>query len=312
MKIVFLDAYSVGDADISALYSLGEFISYENTNPEQVVPRCAGAGIVITNKVKLMKHEIDTLPELKLICIAATGMNNVDLEMASKKGIIVKNVAGYSTDSVAELTFTIVLGLIHKTGYYDNLVKCGKYSQIGRFTNQDKPFSEIKNKEWGIIGMGTIGHRVAEIATAFGAKVSYYSTSGKNLDAGYTNKSLEKLLSESDIITIHAPLNDNTKYLLDYKKLCLMKPDAYIVNVGRGGIIKETDLAQALKDRRIAGAGLDVFESEPIPANNPLLSEEISDRLIFTPHIAWASVEARKRLVDTIAGQIAEFCKNNE
>jgi len=299
-----LDAYSIGNLDLSPLAELGEFISYENTLPEQVLLRCANADVVITNKVKLMKSELEALPRLKLICVAATGMNNIDLKIAAEKGIEVKNVADYSTDSVAELTLTLALELIHKTHYYDHYVKSGIYSGSGLFTHHGRPFFEIKGKKWGIIGMGHIGHRVAEIASAFGAQISYYSTSGKNLDAIYPHKNLDVLLAESDIVSIHAPLNERTQYLIGYDKLCLMNPDAYLINVGRGGIVNEMDLAQALRESHLAGAGLDVFEQEPIPSDNPLLSPDIQDKLLMTPHIAWASVEARQRLVDTMILQI--------
>ncbi|MDD4713682.1 MAG: D-2-hydroxyacid dehydrogenase [Bacteroidales bacterium] len=307
--IVFLDAYSIGDADMSALSAAGKFISYENTTPEQVIKRCTGADIVITNKVKLMQPELEALPKLKLICIAATGMNNVDLKVAAEKGITVKNVADYSTNSVAELTFTMALDLIHQTHYYDQYVKSGTYSRSGRFTHHGRSFFEIKGKKWGIIGMGHIGRRVAEIASAFGAEISYHSTSGKNLQSGYPHKELDDLLSESDIISIHAPLNEQTQYLIDYQKLCLMKPAAYLINVGRGGIVKEKDLAQALRENRLAGAGLDVYEQEPTPADNPLLSPDLQEKLLMTPHIAWASAEARQRLVDIMVEQIQRQSK---
>ncbi|MDD4922250.1 MAG: D-2-hydroxyacid dehydrogenase [Bacteroidales bacterium] len=305
--IVFLDAYSLGNADISSLIRLGEFISYEQTAPEEVLSRCANADVVITNKVKLMQAELEALPRLKLICIAATGMNNVDLKVAAEKGIAVKNVADYSTDSVAELTFTMALNLIHQTRYYDDYVKSGAYSRSGLFTHHGRPFFEVKGKKWGIIGMGHIGHRVAEIASVLGAEISYHSTSGKNLQTGYTHKNLDALMAESDIISIHAPLNEQTKYLIDYQKLCLMQPGAFLINVGRGGIVKETDLAMALKENRLAGAALDVFEQEPLNAENPLLSSDIREKLLMTPHVAWASMEARQRLVETMAEHIGKI-----
>ncbi|WP_243348855.1 D-2-hydroxyacid dehydrogenase [Parabacteroides sp. FAFU027] len=304
MKIVFLDAYSVGDVDMTAISRLGEYVQYETTQPSQVIERCADADVVITNKVKLMQPELDALPNLKLICIAATGMNNVDLSHAAIKGIPVKNVANYSTDSVAELTLSLVMGLVQSTGYYDRYVKSGEYGRSGLFTHHGRPYFEIKGKTWGIIGLGNIGSRVAQIATVLGAKVVYNSTSGKNHNKGFDHKSLDELLAESDIITIHAPLNERTQNLLDYEKLCRMKPSALLVNVGRGGIVKEADLVQALREGRLAGAGLDVFEQEPLAADHTLLSADIQDKLLLTPHIAWASVEARQRLVNMIAKHI--------
>jgi lactate dehydrogenase-like 2-hydroxyacid dehydrogenase len=307
MNILFLDSYSIGNADVSELKALGKWTAYETTSPEQVVERCADAEVIITNKVKLMRPELDALPKLKLICIAATGMNNVDLKAAAEKGIAVKNVADYSTDSVAEQTFTTALGLIHHTRYYDDYVKSGAYGKSGQFTHHGRSFFEIKGKKWGIIGMGHIGRRVAEIATAFGAEVSYFSTSGKNLEAGYPHQHLEKLLADCDIVSIHAPLNDSTRNLLNDETLCQMKPSAILVNVGRGGIVNEADLVVALREGRLAGAGLDVFEEEPLPANHTLRSPDIQEKLLLTPHIAWASIEARQRLVDTMVQQIALF-----
>lgn len=304
MKLLFLDAYSIGNADLSELAALGEFSLYENTAPEQVVERCLEADVVITNKVKLMRAELEALPNLKLICIAATGMNNVDLACAAGRGILVKNVADYSTDSVAELTFTLALNLIHHTRYYDDYVKWGMYTKSGLFTHHGRPFSEIRGKKWGIIGMGNIGRRVAAIATAFGAEVAYYSTSGKNLEAGYPRLNLEELLAECSIVSIHAPLNENTMNLLDYGKLCRMKPDAYLINVGRGGIVNETDLAKALRENKLAGAGIDVFSQEPPTLDNPLLADDLKDKLLLTPHLAWASAEARQRLVDAMVEHI--------
>jgi glycerate dehydrogenase len=309
MKLVFLDTRTIGDADISALASLGEFVAYKDTLPEQVVPRCLDADIVITNKTKLMQAELEALPHLKLICVAATGMNNVDLKVAAEKGISVKNVADYSTDSVAELTLTLALDLIHHIGYYDHFVKSGAYSRSGLFVHYGRPFFELKGKKWGIIGMGHIGRRVAEIATAFGAEVSYHSTSGKNLQAGYPHKSLNDLLAESDIVSLHAPLNEQTKHLINYDKLCRMKSEAFLINVSRGGLINEADLVLALRENRLSGAGLDVFKKEPLPLDHPFLSPDIREKLLMTPHIAWASAEARQRLIDTIVQHILNHLK---
>lgn len=304
MKIIFLDTYSIGNADLSDLQALGDFTPYETTAPEQVIERCFDADVVITNKVKLLREELEALPNLRLICIAATGMNNVDLEVAAQKNILVKNVADYSTNSVAELTFTLALNLIHHLPYYDHFVKWGNYTQSGLFTHHSRPFSELKGKKWGIIGMGNIGKRVAEIATVFGAEVVYYSTSGKNLEAGYPHLPLTELMQMCQIVSIHAPLYEKTQNLLDYQTLCLMKPEAYLINVGRGGIVNEADLARALRENKLAGAGVDVFSQEPATEENPLLAKDIADKLILTPHLAWASTEARKRLVDTMVEHI--------
>lgn len=307
MNIVFVDAYSAGEVDLSGIASLGNLICYDQTSPHQVVERCANADVVITNKVAFFKDEIAQLPNLKLICIAATGMNNVDLAYAAERGVAVKNVANYSTESVAQTTFALALGLIQSSQYYDHYVKAGSYVQSGQFTHHGRPYFELKGKQWGIVGLGNIGRRVAQIAEVFGAEVSYYSTSGKNSTTDYPKKSLENLLQESDIISIHAPLNEQTKNLLHYDRLCLMKPSALLINVGRGGIVVETDLAQALRESRLAGAGLDVFEQEPIQTNNPLLAPDLADKLLLAPHIAWASKESRQRLIDKIYGNIEAF-----
>lgn len=304
MKITFLDSYSVGNADLSAFSNLGEFLSYQTTEPNQVVERCLDADVVITNKVKLMKHELEQLPNVRLICIAATGMNNVDLETAAKLGITVRNVANYSTDSVAEHTVGMVLGLLQHSRYYDDHVKWGAYTESRLFTHQGRSFSELKGKKWGIIGMGNIGKRVAEIATVFGAEVLYYSTSGQNLEAGWPHTALEELLHQCQIVSVHAPLYEKTQNLLNYEALCRMRPEAILINVGRGGIVNEGDLARALRENKLAGAGVDVFVQEPPSKENPLLAEDLRDKLLFSPHIAWASQEARQRLVDKMVEHI--------
>jgi lactate dehydrogenase-like 2-hydroxyacid dehydrogenase len=310
IKIVFLDSGSVGDTDLSPFSKLGDFISYHHTLPEYVRERAAEADVIITNKVKVMKSELDVLPNLKLICIAATGMNNVDLEEAERRGIPVKNVSDYSTDSVAQLTLTMALCLVQRTGAYDKYVKSGKYCHSQLFTNHSYPFFEISGKKWGIIGMGSIGKRVATLAEAFGAEVLYHSTSGQNLSAGFPHLSLKELLAECDIVSIHAPLNEQTNNLIGYKELCLMKPTTFLINVGRGGIVDEADLARALQEKRLAGAGVDVFSQEPILKENPLLTLVSNDNLLLTPHIAWASAEARERLINLIAEHIRTFfCK---
>ena len=307
MQIVFLDAASLGaDVSLAPIEALGQLKCYSSTTPELVGERVGNADVMIVNKVLIGKAEIDAAPKLKLICVAATGMNNVDIEYANSKGIPVKNVVGYSTDSVAQITFSLVLALISKLEYFDNYVKTGEYCKSEHYTCTDRTFFELKGKNFGIIGMGTIGKRVAEIATVFGAKVSYYSTNGVAHCKDYPSVSLEELLAKSDIISIHAPLNNKTKNLIALEQLKKMKPDAFIVNMGRGGIINEVDLAHALNADIIAGAGVDVYEREPIQANHPYLSITNKEKIIFTPHIAWASREARKLLVEMIAANITD------
>lgn len=310
MKIVFLDAYSISDTDLAPLQRLGNFIAYDFTTPEQTVERCKDADIVITNKVLLFSKELEQLPKLKLICVAATGTNNVDTNYAEEKGIIVKNVAGYSTSSVAECTLMFALALSHQLLYYDNFIKDKSYSESNRTFHLARPFSEMSSKKWGIIGLGNIGKNVAHLATELGAQVCYYSTSGRNTNTNYPSVSLDELLSESDIISIHAPLNPQTENLITYDRLCRMKKSAYIINVARGGIINEAGLAQALNEERISGAATDVFSKEPLPSDNPLLNIKDPTRLLLTPHLSWASSEARQRLVDGIAQNIISFTEN--
>ncbi|MCD7963557.1 MAG: D-2-hydroxyacid dehydrogenase [Rikenellaceae bacterium] len=307
IKIVYLDAYPLEDIDLSPLAELGEFTEYHTTNPEDVIPRARYADVLIVNKVLVTKDVIDNLPELKLVCVSATGVNNVDVAYAEKKGIAVKNVPAYSTDSVSEATVAYVFALLRNVVYYDRYVKNGSYSASGLTFHTSKSISEIKGKKWGIIGLGNIGRRVAEIATVLGAEVSYHSTSGKNTDGGYRHRYLEELLEESDIVSIHAPLNKSTEGLIGSNELSVIKKTAIIVNMGRGGIVVEKDLAEALDNGHIAGAGLDVFEKEPLEADNPLLKINCPDKLILAPHSGWASREARELLVKKVAENIKKF-----
>ena len=260
--------------------------------------------MLIVNKVYIGKQQIDAAPNLKLICVAATGVNNVDLEYAASKEIPVRNVAGYSTESVAQITFSLVLSLVSKVSYFNNAVKSGAYSNGPSFTDVTVPFWELKGKKYGIIGLGNIGKRVAEIATAFGLEVFYCPTSGVVHSDIYKALYLDELLSTCDIVSIHAPLNERTNNLLTYDKIKLMKPSSYLINLGRGGIINEADLAQALNDNLIAGAGVDVFVNEPLPKESPYLSINDKSKVILTPHIGWASREARECLISKLAANI--------
>ncbi|BCD67258.1 D-2-hydroxyacid dehydrogenase [Nitratiruptor sp. YY09-18] len=306
MKIVVLDAKTLGDVDLSALGRFGELKIYETTAANDRFERIKDANIIITNKVIIDKDAIDAAPNLKLICVAATGINNIDIDYATKKGIAVKNVAGYSTESVVQHTFAMAFYLIEQLRYYDEYVKSGKWSKSGLFTCIDRPFFEIKDKRWGIIGLGTIGRRVAEVATSFGAEAVYYSTSGRNLHAPYPHLSLEELVRTSQIISIHAPLNAKTKNLIGEYELDLLQENAVLLNLGRGGIIDENALAYAIDSKNIY-AGLDVTATEPIPQDSPLLQVKNKERLLITPHIAWTSIEARKKLIEGIIKNIEEF-----
>jgi glycerate dehydrogenase len=307
MNIVLLDAKTLGDdLDITVLESFGTLSVYQTTSPEETLERIQNADIIITNKVVISAEMMKATPTLKLICIAATGMNNVDLDAAKAKGIEVKNVAGYSTKSVVQHTFAMALYLLEKMAYYDNVVKDGSWSASGLFTDVSQPFYEISGKKWGIIGLGTIGQEVAKVATAFGAEVSYHSTSGKNLQPVYPHQNLEELLKACDIISIHAPLNDATYNLINENNLSLIKESAILLNLGRGGIINERDLAFEL-DKRTLYAGLDVLEKEPLVLNNSLNEIKYQERLLITPHMAWASIEARKKLLEGIVENIEVF-----
>jgi len=305
MKIVLLDAITFGDTDLSGFDTLGEVSVYDKTSPQETLSRIQDAEVVVTNKVVITKEMMQECSSLKLICIAATGMNNVDLTAAKELGIEVKNVAGYSTDSVIQHTFSMLLYLVGHSRYYDEVVKTAAYSKSGVFTDVSHPFFEIKNKKWGIIGLGEIGRGVARVATAFGAKVCYYSTSGKNSNRDYLQVDLQTLLQTCDIITIHAPLNEKTKNILDYEQLLTCKEGAVVLNLGRGGIINENAVAKIVDEKHIS-FGLDVFEKEPLSQESPLLHVSHKERLYMTPHIAWTSQEARKTLIEKVIQNIQE------
>ena len=306
MKIVFLDAATMGDVSFEPIASLGEFTTYASSTPEQARERVKDVEVLIINKVIVDRQLIDSAPQLKLICISATGVNNIDVEYAASKGIPVRNVAGYSTDSVAQSTFMHILSLIGGAPYFDRSVKSGDYSRSGMFTDPNWNWSELTGKTIGIIGLGNIGRKVATIAEAFGMKVCYFSTSGTGHCKDYPCLPLEELMAVSDIVSIHAPLNERTNGLIGEKELSMMKPSAFMINMGRGGIVQEVALANAVDDGIIAGAGLDVFVVEPIPEDHPYLKMKHPERMSLAPHVAWASVEARTRLVGMIADNIAK------
>lgn len=310
MKIVFLDTKTIGDdMDLSGFDSLGEVIKYDFSNNEEVPERVKDADILILNKVQINQQTIGTAKNLKLVCITATGTNNLDKEYLAKRHIAWRNVAGYSTESVTQHTFAMLFYLLEKLRYYDDYVKKEHYVNDTIFTHFAEHFFQISGKTWGIIGLGAIGRRVADIAKAFGANVIYYSTSGKNDQKDYTRVDLDTLLSASDIVSVHAPLTPETENLMDAAAFSKMKSSAIFLNVGRGPIVVEKDLALALQSGQIAAAGLDVLCEEPMSPKNPLLSIKDSRRLLITPHIAWASVEARTRLMEIILQQIKDWQK---
>lgn len=307
-----LDALTLGnDADLSVFEQLGTFKAYATTSTIQRIEHIEDAHIVLTNKVVIDQAVMDACPTLKLICITATGTNNVDLNYAKQKGIEVKNVAGYSSASVAQTTLMLALNLVGKCAYYDDYVKSGKWQKSPIFTHLERSFCEIKGKCWGIIGLGSIGKEVAKIVSAFGANVVYFSTSGANNDSTYERVSLEEMLQRCEVISIHAPLNDKTKNLIGYAELNQMRTGAVLVNVGRGGILDEVALAQIIDEKELY-VGLDVLAVEPMQKHHPLLHVKHSERLLLTPHIAWGSVEARRELIRLVSLNIQEFLKHKE
>ncbi len=308
MKIVFLDAKSIGeDIDLSGYETLGEVVKYDFSTTEEARERVTDADVIILNKVLINEKSIGNAKNLKLVCVTATGTNNLDKEYLEKRGIAWRNVAGYSTETVAQHTFAMMFYLLEHLPYYDEYVKSEKYVADRLFTHFDKKFSELTGKTWGIIGMGAIGRRVAEIARMFGCNVIYYSTSGKNNQPEYQRVEFEQLLENSDIVSVHAPLTPETEGLMDKYAFAKMKKSAIFLNLGRGPIVSEQDLADALRTGEIRGAALDVLCVEPMSKDNPLREIKDSDKLLITPHIAWASVEARTRLMETILEQIKEF-----
>jgi lactate dehydrogenase-like 2-hydroxyacid dehydrogenase len=312
MRIVFLDTKTIGDIpNLSLLEQFGEVTYYSTTLPDQTFERVKDADIVITNKVVLDKSIIDQAENLKLICVSATGTNNVDKVAAEKRNIPVTNVSDYSTNCVAQGTFALLLYLVNNILYYDSYVKDGSYSKSDIFTHYGPEFWELNGKRFGIIGLGNVGRKVAEIAKAFGSEVVYYSASGRNNQPNYQRLELEEFLKTSDVVSIHAPLNEYSTNLINYKRLLLMKRTAILINAGRGGIVSEPDLARALDEGLIAGACIDVFEKEPIDPMNPLLHIKNKQKLAMTPHSIWTSIEARTLLMNKVLENIKNFLKEN-
>lgn len=307
MKIVFLDAATLGDSPLDEIAALGELVTWPASTPAEALERVGDCDVLIVNKIRVTDALLDRAPRLRLICEAATGVNNIDLEAAARRGIDVRNVAGYATESVVQCTFAHLLSLAGHAPYFDDCVKSGRYSAGSLFCDISHPTLELAGKTMGIIGMGTIGTRVAAAATAFGMKVIYFSTSGTAHNHDYPSVPLDTLLERADVVSIHAPLNARTQGLIGAEQFRRMKPTAFLINVGRGGIVDEAALAQAVDAGEIAGAGLDVFATEPLPAGSPLLQVRHPERFRFTPHTAWASREALGRLVHQIAENIQSF-----
>ncbi|MGN1181635.1 MAG: D-2-hydroxyacid dehydrogenase [Faecalibacillus sp.] len=310
IRIVFLDSLSLGeDIDLSPLSQYGKVVTYPKTQDDEIIERIKKATIVLTNKCVLTQEILQHAPELQLICITATGTNNVDLDYCHAHQIAVCNVSGYSTQSVAQHTLALLLTLNNQIHYYHSYVDRGDYCQSEMFCHLGKNFYELDGKTWGIVGLGAIGKAVGKLASAFGCRVIYYSTSGRNNDGVFKRVDLETLLKESDVISIHSPLTSQTKNLFDRNIISKMKKTAYLVNVGRGGIIDEVALYDALNNNEIAGAALDVFEGEPMKKDNPLLFIQDPSKLLMTPHVAWATVEARNRLFQDVCKNIEGYLK---
>ncbi|MCQ2520108.1 MAG: D-2-hydroxyacid dehydrogenase [Lachnospiraceae bacterium] len=310
IKIVVLERSSVGlDVSISMFEELGEVTAYNNTKYSEIAERVKDADIVVANKSRLNADTLGEAKNVKLICEFATGFDNVDLNYCKERGIGVCNVRNYCTAMVAQHTFALALFLSEKLSHYDLYVKSGQYASQERFSNFDIPFYELEGKTWGIIGMGNIGQRVAKIAEAFGCKVIFYSVTGNSTVTNYERVDLDTLLAESDYVSIHCPLSDITRNLINEETISKMKESAYLINVARGPIVNEEALYHALVDGKIAGAGLDVLCNEPIQSDSYLAKIQDSTKLIITPHLAWASVEARERCVEFNYDNIKEFLK---
>lgn len=313
MKISILERDSLGiDVDMSAIDQLGDVTVYAATTVENAVEHIGDADIIIANKLPLNEQTLKEAKNLKFIAQTATGTNNVDFFYTNDRGIGVANVPSYSTDSVAQHTFALLLYLVEKMRFFDDYVKNGTYSNSNCFSCLDMIYPEIAGKTWGIIGMGAIGQKVAQIATVFGCKVICYSASGRTYDMPYEQVDFDTLLAKSDILSVHAPLNEYTKGLMNYDAFCKMKTSAYFINVGRGPIVVEEDLARALEEDQIRAAGLDVLCVEPMPLDNPLLKFKDSSKIIITPHVAWATSEARQRCVDVVTENIKAFLRGEE
>lgn len=308
MKIVILDGYTLNPGDLSwePLKELGEVTVYERTAPKDVYKRAEGAEVVFTNKVVLDEAVLEKLPSLKYIGVLATGYNVVDVEAAARKGIVVTNIPAYSTSSVAQMAFAHILNIVQRVGYYAQEVSNGKWSRQADFSFWDAPLHELEGKKMGIIGFGNTGRATARIAVGFGLDVyAYTSKSAMELPADvHKCPSMDELFRKCDIVSLHCPLTETTRELVDARKLELMKPSAILINTGRGGLVNEQDLADALNSGKIAAAGLDVLSSEPPRADNPLLKAR---NCFITPHQAWATKEARVRLMQLAVNNLKAF-----
>ena len=311
LKIVILDGYSANPGDLSwkELEQMGEVTVYDRTSPSETIQRAADADIVLTNKVVLDREKIAQLPRLKYIGVLATGYNVVDIEAAHQRGVIVTNVPAYSTESVAQMVFAHLLTVTNRTEHYAIQNRKGRWSSNPDFCYWDFPHMELAGKTFGIVGLGNIGRRVAEIALAFGMKVmAMTSKSQDQLPTGIEKADIQTLLSSSDVLSLHCPLTDKTRHLINAETLLKMKPTAILINTGRGPLIDDQAVANALQEGRLGAFCADVLTTEPPASNNPLLSQP---NAFITPHIAWASTEARVRLIQIATDNVRAFinCK---
>ncbi len=305
MKITVLDASTLGsDVDLSCLSGIGETEIYDTTSKENVSERITDSEIIILNKVKIGKEELNRADKLRLICITATGYDNVDIEACRNRNIAVCNVKGYSTDSVAQTTLALAFALFMHLPFYDRFVKSGEYTKSGIHNRLEPVFYELRGKTWGIAGYGDIGRQVAKAAEAMGCRILAFSKTPKD---GVENADIDTLCRESDIISVHLPLTDNTRHIIGKKQLDLMKPTAYIVNAARGAVIDEKAVADAVKNNKIAGFATDVYSVEPMAEDSPINEITGFDNVVLTPHLAWGAYEARVRCIDEVIENIKAF-----
>jgi lactate dehydrogenase-like 2-hydroxyacid dehydrogenase len=295
------------DLDPAPFEKFGEVHVFSSIQPADLPRRIPNATILVVNRVPLCAGTLEKLPDLTLICVTGTGTNGVDLAYCASRGIIVSNVRSYCTGSVAQHTFAVLLTLVHRIERYNQYIRSGEFLKAPVFTTLAYPHWELDGERWGIVGMGDIGRRVAAIAGCFGAEVVYYSSSGQDRAPAYSRVSLEELAETSRVVSIHAPLNDQTRGLFDARLIRKMRRDAYLLNLGRGGILDEEALAAALDRGELAGAGLDVLEFEPPREDSPLLRLKNPEKLIITPHTAWVGTGARRRLIAEILSNIQSF-----
>ena len=313
MKLVFLERESLGmDVDVSCFEEFGEVTTYDTIDRSRLAEYIREADIVLCNKAPLTGDVLAQAPHLKVIGEMATGFDNIDIDYCREHGIAVANAGHYSTESVAQHTFALALYLLNQMAYYDQVVKSGEYTRSGKFTIFDATVTELSGKTWGIVGMGEIGRRVAKIAEAFGCHVVFFSASGKSTCTEYERLEWEVFLAQSDIISLHCPLSDRTRHLMNAEAFARMKKSAILINVARGPVVDQEALYQALTSGQIAGAGLDVLEKEPMQEENPLNLIEDSGRLVITPHMGWASLQARTNDVVTTYENVKAFLQGEK